>query len=64
MSPARAAMRARLARFGGLRAALFLVGGGLMLAGFEAALALPAAGVLMFAAALLAALARAGAGRA
>lgn len=64
MSPARAAMRARLVRFGALRAAHFLVGGSLMLAGFEAALALPAVGVLMFAAALAAALAGGRAGRA
>lgn len=64
MSPARATMRARLVRFGALRAALFLAGGGLMLAGFEAAVALPAAGVLLFAAALVAALAAGCAGRA
>lgn len=64
MSPARAEMRARLVRFGALRAVLFLLGGGLMLAGFEAALALPAVGVLMFAAALAAALAGGRAGRA
>lgn len=57
MNPARAAMRARLVRFGALRAVLFLAGGGLMLAGFEAALALPAAGLLMFGAALVVALA-------
>ena len=64
MSPARAAMRARLVRFGALRAVLFLAGGGLTMAGFEAALALPAAGVLMFGVALVVALAGGGAGRA
>ena len=64
MSPARAAMRARLVRFGALRAGLFLLGGGLMMAGFEAAPALPAAGVLLFGVALVRALATAGGGRA
>ena len=64
MSPARAMMRARLVRFGALRAGLFLGGGGLMMAGFEAALALPAAGVLLFGAALAAALVAGRAGRA
>lgn len=64
MSPARAAMRERLVRFGALRAALFLLGGALLMAGFEAALALPAAGVLLFGVALVRALAAGGAGRA
>ena len=57
-------MRARLVRFGALRAGLFLLGGGLMMAGFEAAPALPAAGVLLFGVALVRALATAGGGRA
>ena len=58
-TPARAALRARLARFGALRAGLFLLGGGLLLAGIPAGAAVLAAALLLFVAALASGLARA-----
>jgi hypothetical protein len=52
-TPARAAMRGRLVRFGALRTGLFLAGGALLLAGLTAGAALLAAGVLLFAGVLI-----------
>ncbi|MBS0346628.1 MAG: hypothetical protein JSR69_09210 [Proteobacteria bacterium] len=56
LTPQRTAMRARLVRFGGLRTALFLAGGGLLLGGVAAGAALLAAGIALFAGVLLHAL--------
>lgn len=49
LTPQRAAMRVRLVRFGGLRTALFLVGGGLLLGGVTAGVVLLAVGGAVFA---------------
>lgn len=52
-SPARAALRARLVRFGTLRSALFVLGGVLLMLGWDAGWLLVAAGVALFALPLL-----------
>ncbi|TYC53959.1 hypothetical protein ETQ85_20435 [Zoogloea oleivorans] len=52
-TPARAAMRRRLVRFGGLRTGFFLAGGALLFGGITAGVALLAAGVLLFAGVLI-----------
>ena len=56
LTPQRTVMRARLVRFGGLRTALFLAGGGLLLGGVTAGVALLAAGIALFAGVLVHAL--------
>ena len=52
-TPARALMRGRLVRFGGLRTVLFLAGGVLLAGGFAGAAALLAIGVMLFAGVLI-----------
>lgn len=52
-TPPRAQLRDRLVRFGALRTALFLAGGGLLTAGVAAGALLLAAGVLLFAGVLV-----------
>lgn len=52
LTPARSRMRDGLAHLGGLRAGLFLVGGGLLLGGVSIGIGLAACGVALFAVAL------------
>ncbi|NTV11886.1 MAG: hypothetical protein HGA47_14135, partial [Zoogloea sp.] len=58
LTPARQALRTRLARGGGVRAALFLAGGCDLLAGWPSGYALALAGILLFAVELLSGLLR------